>query len=213
MELFPIYLNLHQRTCLVVGGGSVAARKITHLLQCGAMVTVVAPEVEEGIAELAREGKIIWKPRGFVESDLEEIFLVFSATDDEGLNHRISMLCQERNIPINVVDDPQHCSFFVPAVVRRGSLSLAISTAGKSPMYARKLKEQLQEIVTAEYGEFVEMLGEVREEVKRAYPEDIDKRREIFKSLVYSDILELLLAGEKDEAKERIKACISSLPD
>ena len=157
MELFPIYLNLHQRTCLVVGGGSVAARKITHLLQCGAMVTVVAPEVEEGIAELARE-EVIWKPRGFVESDLEEIFLVFSATDDEGLNHRISMLCQERNIPINVVDD-RNTAAFVPAVVRRGSLSLAISTAGKSPMYARKLKEQLQEIVTAEYGEFVEMLG------------------------------------------------------
>ena len=153
MELFPIYLNLHQRTCLVIGGGSVSSRKITHLLRCGARVTVVAPEAEEEIKQLARGGEIIWEPRGFVESDLEAMFLVFSATDEEGLNHRISMLCQERNIPINVVDDPPHCSFFVPAVVRRGSLALAISTAGKSPMYARKLKEQLQEIVTAEYGE------------------------------------------------------------
>ena len=133
MELFPVYLNLYQRACLVVGGGSVASRKITHLLRCGARVTVVAPEAEAEIEQLARDGEIRWEPRGFEESDLEAMFLVFSATDEEGLNHRISTLCQERNIPINVVDDPRHCSFFVPAVVRRGSLALAISTAGKSP--------------------------------------------------------------------------------
>jgi len=213
LELFPVYLDVTGRSCLVVGGGEVACRKVRNLLECGASITVVAPEAEEGIRQLARNREVTWYDREFVETDLEGMFLVFSATNQEGLNEVIAELCKKRNILVNVVDDPPRCTFLVPSVVRRGPLSVAISTGGNSPLFARKLREQLEQIITREHGEFVELLGQAREMAKRAYPDDMARRRKVFEALVDSDILELLFKGEKDRAKERIEQCIFSLPD
>lgn len=211
-HLFPVYLDLRDRPCLVVGGGNVAYRKVCGLYECGARITVVAPQAEEGIGKLARDGQITWKERNFLASDVEGMILVICATDREALNKEIAGLCKRKGIQVNVVDDPPLCSFFVPSVLRRGSLTLAISTEGKSPLFARKLREQMEEMLSPEYGEFVELLGQAREKVKRAYPDDINQRRKAFEALVNSDILELLLSGQKERAKERVDECIFSLP-
>ncbi|MEN6350487.1 MAG: bifunctional precorrin-2 dehydrogenase/sirohydrochlorin ferrochelatase [Syntrophomonas sp.] len=211
-HLFPIYLDLKGKNCLVVGGGQVAERKVENLLAYEVNIKVVSPAVEGKIREWSRQGIIEWVIREFEEADLEGSFIVFIATDKEGVNHRIAELCRLRGIMVNAVDDPPNCDFFIPSTIRRQSLVVAISTEGKSPLFARKLREQLEEIITAEYGEFVEMLGELRSLIKQSIP-DIDKRRRAFQALVDSDVLTLLKAGEKEEARERIDQCMSSWLD
>lgn len=208
MKLYPIYIDLKNKKCLVIGGGKVAERKIDNLLYYGASVMVVSPRVEENIRTWADKGLIELHGREFKPQDLEESFIVFVATDDEQINGRVSGLCRERGIMVNAVDDPPHCDFYVPSIVRRNSLVLAISTGGKSPAFARRLRNELEEIITPEYGEFVDMLGEQRELIKD-HIEDIEIRKKIFEELVYSDILDLLKAGEKERAREKVKRCMS----
>ncbi|MFZ5641100.1 MAG: precorrin-2 dehydrogenase/sirohydrochlorin ferrochelatase family protein, partial [Bacillota bacterium] len=135
--------------------------------------------------------------------DLESAFLVISATDDEKINRRVAVDCLERNILINVVDDPAKCNFIVPAVFRQGALSVSVSTEGKSPMLARKIREDLPAVFGPEYGEFLELMGDLREQIINtvAVPEE---RRRLFYDLVNSDILELLKNGQHEKVKERI---------
>ena len=135
--------------------------------------------------------------------------MVFVATNDMDTNRMVAKWCRERGILVNAVDDPPNCDFYVPAVVRRNSLVVAISTEGKSPMFARKLREQLEELIGEEYGEFVDFLGEQREPIKQAV-RDIEERKKIFAALADSDILDLLKAGERERAKERMEQCMSS---
>lgn len=211
-RLFPIYLNLEGKPCLVIGGGLVALRKVENLLECGAKVSLVSPEAENKISRLSEQGAVIWR-RGLVEpKDLDDIFMVFVATNDEVVNQQVVDWCRERRVLVNAVDDPPNCDFYVPSVLRRNSLQLAISTEGKSPLYARKLREQLETMIGPEYGEFVDMLGELRETIKATVP-DINERKRIFENLVDSDILDLLRAGETIKVKERVKACMSSSQD
>lgn len=206
--MYPININLHNKQCLVIGGGQVAGRKINSLLLYGAVITVVSPEAGKEIASLALQGTVIWIQRNFVEEDLRDKFLVFIATDDNNINQYISQLCQQKGILVNAVDDPPNCDFYVPAVVRRGSLTISISTEGKSPLVAKKLRQELEKIITEEYGVLVDILGEQREIIKTRI-EDIETRQKIFQELVELDVLELLAAGEEERARERIKECIS----
>ena len=147
-HLYPIYLKLNQVKCLVIGGGSVAERKVTTLLQYGARVLVIAPDITIGLNERVLRGEIEYWSRSYQSGDLDNLevgrSLVFVATNQPEVNHQVFRECQARGILVNVVDDPVHCSFFVPAIVRRGSLCLAISTEGKSPMLARRIREKLE---------------------------------------------------------------------
>ncbi|MDD2510425.1 MAG: bifunctional precorrin-2 dehydrogenase/sirohydrochlorin ferrochelatase [Syntrophomonas sp.] len=210
--LFPIYLDLEAKTCLIVGGGQVAERKIENLLDYGMDIRVVSPQAREGIQQWAEEGIIQWQARDFSESDLPGVFMAFVATDNSNVNQAIVEACRKAGVLVNAVDDPPNCDFYVPSIVRRGSLVLAISTEGKSPFFARRLREELENTISPAYGEFVEIMGEIREEIKEKVP-DITLRKKIFKSLVYSEVLDLLKAGEKDKARERIEACMSSWLD
>lgn len=211
-HLFPAFLNLANKNCLIIGGGKVAERKVRDLLDYDARITVISPGAENNIKHWANQGIITWKPRGFQVTDLDGVFLVFLATDDRNLNHQVVSLCRNQQILVNAVDDPPNCDFYVPSVIRRQSLAIAISTEGKSPLFARKMREELEQLITAEYGEFVEILGEQRELIKTQVA-DITKRKEILVSLVYSDILELLKAGEKEKVRERVEQCMSFLQD
>jgi precorrin-2 dehydrogenase/sirohydrochlorin ferrochelatase len=211
-HLFPIFLNLVDKNCLIIGGGKVAERKVQDLLNYDAQITVISPLTEDKIQHWANKGIITWKKRKFQESDLNNAFLVFLATDNSELNRQVVNYCREKRVFVNAVDDPPNCDFYVPSVVRRQSLAIAISTEGKSPLFARKMREELDKTITAEYGEFVEILGELRELIK-AQVTDISKRKEILTSLVYSDILELLKAGEKEKVRERVEQCMSFLQD
>jgi len=207
-NLFPVYLDLRKKKCLVIGGGKVAERKVDNLLEYGCKIRVISPQVEENIELWAAQGRIELFQRKFEEEDIEGIFIVFVATNDQRINKIVSDLCHERNILVNAVDDPPYCDFYVPSILRRNSLVLAISTQGKSPAFAGRLRRELEEIITAEYGEFVDMLGEQREYVKENI-DDIEIRKQIFEKLAYSDILDLLKVGEKEKAREKVKQCMS----
>jgi len=210
--LFPIYLDVKAKTGLVVGGGQVAERKIENLLDYGMNIRVVSPQARARIQEWAEQSIIQWQARDFCESDLQGVFLAFVATDNNSVNQAVVEACRKTGVLINAVDDPPNCDFYVPSIVRRGSLVLAISTEGKSPFFARRLREELENTISPAYGEFVEIMGEIREEIKEKVP-DITVRKKIFESLVYSEVLDLLKAGEKDKARERIEACMSSWRD
>jgi uroporphyrin-III C-methyltransferase/precorrin-2 dehydrogenase/sirohydrochlorin ferrochelatase len=167
-ELFPIFLKLAGRLCLVVGGGAVAEAKMQGLLRCGAKIRVVAPEATPGIREAASSGQFAWEQRPFLPSDLAEVFLVVAATNSRELHEEIFRRCQQAGILCNAVDEPDRCDFYYPAVVRRGSLQLAISTAGSSPFLAQRLRRELEERFGPEYGPWLEEIGRQRRELFQA---------------------------------------------
>lgn len=210
MKTFPVQLNLEGRTCLVIGGGSVALRKIRSLLECGAAVQVISPEVVPEIEGLAAEGKVTLIKRCYRESDLRSAFLVVSATDDNAVNHRVAQDCAARNILVNVVDNPQISTFIMPATVRQGDLTITVSTNGTSPLFAAKLCQQFRQQFGPEYAELLELLGNLRQEILSKVS-DPKQRRSIFASLVESDLLQLLREGDETRVKERIDECISLL--
>ncbi len=207
-HLFPICLNLQDKTCLVVGGGRVAERKIASLIEYGARVKVVSNAVTLRIEQWQQEELVQVSLRDFEAEDLEGVWLVFIATDNRRVNGEISQLCQRMSVPANVVDNPAECDFLVPSVLQRGSLQVAVSTEGKSPAYAAQLRRELEAIITPAHGEWVDLLGEVKIYLQSQVP-DISIRKKIIESIVNSDILNLILVGEKDKAKEKIRQCMS----
>src|SRR5437879_4930677 len=167
-ELFPLFLKLAGRRCLIVGGGLVAEAKMQGLLRCGAEVRVVAPEAAPGIREAAIAGRVVWDERPFLPSDLAEVFLVVAATNSAELHEEIFGRCQQAGILCNAVDEPERCDFYYPAVVRRGALQLAISTGGHSPFLAQRLRRELEERFGPEYGPWLEEIGQERRELFQA---------------------------------------------
>ena len=141
---YPVFLDVRGRTALVVGGGAVAERKAAGLARAGACVRVVAPTVTAGLEAHARDGLVDLRRRAFRENDVEGVFLVYAATDDAAVNEAVYAEAEARGVPANVVDDPAHCSFIVPSVVRRGPLQLAVSTSGAAPALAKRLRRELE---------------------------------------------------------------------
>lgn len=211
-HLYPINLSLAGRRCLIVGGGKVAERKVASLLEYEPELRLVSPQVESNIQQWANQGWLDWIPRKFEMNDLDQVFMVFIASNDTSVNQEIAGLCRARGILVNAVDDPPNCDFYVPSVLRRDSLVVAISTEGKSPMYAARLRRELEAVITEQHGQFVDMLGQIRQEVKSSHL-NIEQRKQIMEKLVYSDILELIQAGLDEKVEERIKQCMSSWQD
>jgi len=163
--LFPMMVKLESRRCIVVGGGEVAASKTDMLLGCGAQVVVIAQGATESIQALARQAKLEWTARDFVAADLNGAFLVVAATNSSAVNEEVFRAGRARGVLCNVVDDPEHCDFFYPAVVRRGALQIAISTAGYSPALAHRLRLELEQQFGPEYGAWLEEVGQRRREI------------------------------------------------
>ena len=208
MKNYPISLvNLQDERCLVVGGGTVAERKVRSLLQVEARVTVVSPTLTVGLQQLVEEGHVEWVPREYQQGDLTGAFLVIGATDDVDTNEQVWREAVERGLLVNIVDDLARCNFIVPSLVRRGDLCLAISTGGKSPALAKRLRERLEAEFGPEYAEFVALLGDLRERVKAKYPE-AEERKALWYRLVDSDIIELIGQGRDDLVRQRVKEII-----
>jgi len=176
MEMFPIFLKLEGRACLVVGAGTIAAPKIASLLRAGGVVTVVAPRANAAIAAQAEAGEVAWRRREFAPGDLDGMFLVIAATDLQPVNHVVAKEARARGILLNSVDDPPDCDFFYPSVVRRGDLQIAISTAGKSPTLAQRLREEIDSLLPEDTGAWLDRLGEMRLRMLAAFPLGEDRK-------------------------------------
>ncbi len=162
LALFPVFLKLAGRRCLVVGAGQVAQAKIESLLTAEAKIHVVAPRSTQTIQQWVREERISWDARPFEPADLERVSLVITATDSETVNQLVFQEACARGVLCNSVDDPEHCDFYCPAIVRRGPLQIAISTSGNSPALAQRLRRDLEEQFGPEYEHWVRSLGEAR---------------------------------------------------
>jgi len=171
---FPLFLEFDDRPCLVVGGGRVAVRKATVLRSFGAVVTVVAPDGDAALGGL--EG-VRWIRRAFRDADLDGQTLVVAATDDVETNARVARLCRTRDLPVNTVDDPSNCTFFFPALCRRGPIVAAVSSEGTCPVAAQLVRDRIGRELSEDFIEAVERLGERREELKRLFPDPSARRQ------------------------------------
>jgi len=172
-----MFLKLEGRSCLVVGAGAIGEPKIESLLTSGASVRVVAPDASSIVAEWARAAAIVWDAREFNSADLDGVFLVIAATSSRGVNGTIFREAQQRNILCNVVDDPEYCDFYYPAVVRRGDLQVAISTNGHSPALAQRIRRELEIQFGTEYGEWLTKLGRIRQQLFASEMNPDERRR------------------------------------
>ena len=189
MTLFPMFMKLKGRPCLVVGAGTIGEPKISSLIAAGASTRVIALNATAAVAEWARAGSIVWEARAFDVADLDGVFMVIAATNSRELNAAIFNEARQRNILCNVVDDPEYCDFYYPAVVRRGDLQLAISTNGQSPALAQRIRRELEIQFGPEYGEWLEQLGKIRQQLfgSKMNPEE---RRQLLHELASSAAFE-----------------------
>ena len=196
-NLFPMFLKLQGKQCLVVGAGKIGEPKISGLLETGARIRVVALEASLAVREWAKAGKIELDLRHFEADDLDGVFLAVVATNSRTLNERVYREAQGRGVLCNVIDVPDLCDFFYPAVVRRGDLQIAVSTAGQSPSLAQRIRQQLEKQFGPGYASWVEELGETR---KLILASDLDKERKL-------DLLHSLAS------REAVEAALAALPE
>ncbi|MDQ6910121.1 MAG: bifunctional precorrin-2 dehydrogenase/sirohydrochlorin ferrochelatase [Actinomycetota bacterium] len=198
---YPVNLLLDGRRCLVVGGGEVAARKAQGLLDCGGQVHVVAPRIGDAIRADVR---LTWDERPYRSSDLEGCWLVIAATDRSDVNRSVYVDGDAAGVWVNGADDPQHCSFTLPSVVRRGDLMLTVSTGGRSPAVATWIRRRLEDEIGPEYEVLLDLVSSRRQAIKASggSTEDVDWHRALD-----SDVLGLIRTGDLDQARERIESC------
>lgn len=189
MSLFPILVKLKKRKCVVVGAGKIAAAKAAGLISQGACVHVIGPRAGDWIRAQARAGKLIWRRRKFADSDVKGAFLVVAATNANSTNEAVFRACHAEGVLCNVVDDPRRCDFFYPAIVRRGPLQIAISTSGRSPALARRLRMELERQFGPEYGAWVKHVGTMREQILRRHVA-ADERRKLMDKISSRESLE-----------------------
>lgn len=207
IKYYPINLNIAQKPCIVIGGGKVTQRKVEGLVESQASVTVISPSTTKVLDALAAQGLIRIIRREYRQGDLEGAFLVISATDNEGINKAVFAEAQKKGILINVVDQPELCNFIVPSVVRRGDLVISISTSGKCPALAKRVRKEIEKQYGPEYEEYLLLLSQAREKIKARY-ETEQERGKALERVMDSGILELIRAGKKDLAEETIERCI-----
>ena len=198
MQYYPVSLDIKDRKCLVVGGGRVGTRKVVTLLDCGAKVTVVSPHVRGNLIELADRGLITLEKRPYRKTDLDGKFLVIGTTDSEKLNRQISMDAEKLNMLCNIADRPEVCNFILPSIVNRGDLTISISTSGKSPALAKKLRVELEEQFGSEYAEVLRLLGAIREKLLSQKHEP-EAHKHLFEQLISRSLLDMIRGNRKDE--------------
>lgn len=198
MKYYPVCLDINGRNCLVVGGGRVGTRKVKGLLQSGAIVTVVTIEVTHAIVNWEAEKKIRLIERAYMANDLLGHFMVIGATDNEALNRQIYEDAEKRNMLCNIADRPKACNFILPAVIRRGDLSIAISTAGKSPAFARYLRLKLEKEYGMEYASLLDLMGTIRKKLL-AQEHAPEEHKPLFEALLSGGLLELIRESNPTE--------------
>jgi len=207
MKYYPMYVDLKNKKCIVIGGGEIAERKVGNLLESRADVTVISPQLTEHLQQLALARAIKHLRRNYRRGDLEGAFLVISATDNSDLNAIVCDEAHQKNILVNIVDDPKKCSFIVPSVVERGDLLISISTSGNCPALAKKIRKKLEKEYGEEYIDYIKLLQEVREMIRQKYTSP-EERRLLLNKVLDLDILPLLKEGKKDLVEKKVRECI-----
>ncbi|RJP86738.1 MAG: bifunctional precorrin-2 dehydrogenase/sirohydrochlorin ferrochelatase [Desulfobacteraceae bacterium] len=198
MSFYPVNLDIKNRGCLVVGGGAVASRKAKTLAECGGIVTVVSPKFSEALLALEKTSTVTLICRPYETSDLDGKFLVIVATDNEELNRRVNADAESRNMLCNIADVPDICNFILPSIIRRGDLVIAISTSGKSPAFAKKLRKDLEKNFGDEYARFLTLMGAARKKLlSTAHAPEAHKP--LFERLINYNLLELIKNNRKEE--------------
>jgi len=203
MRYYPIHLDIQNRNCLVVGGGGVGTRKVMTLLNCGANVTVVSPDISEQLYDLAGSPALTLKQRPYQSDDLEGMFLVIGATDDETLNRQISRDAEQHSTLCNIADRPEICNFILPSIVQRDDLIITISTSGRSPALAKKLRKSLEAWFGEEYGILLRLMGAIRKKLL-SQSHAPEAHKPIFEQLINSDLITLI----KEEKTADINALL-----
>ncbi len=204
MDLLPLFLEMRHRPCLVVGGGATAARKVSTLLRAGATVTVIAPELAPELVRRVQAGELVHQARPFMTEDIQGQRLIIAATNDRAVNRRIAELAQAADIPVNVVDDPESCTFILPSIVDRSPVTVAISSGKTSPVLARLLRTRLEALIPAGYGRLAELSGRYRDRVKERFQEPAFRRR-FWDRVLQGAVAERVLAGQMQEAEALIE--------
>lgn len=208
MQTLPIFAKLRGRRCLVVGGGAVAARRVEQLLAAGALVAVVAPELDERLEEWALEGRIEAIPGRFDASRLDDCWLVVAATSDHDVNRAVAAAAESARKLCNVVDEPDLCSFIMPAIVDRDPVTIAISSAGHSPVLSRWIKGLIEEQLPNRIGALAALAGRFRERVRAALP-DLEERRRFWQSIFAGETASLSLAGREEASEAALDAALA----
>ncbi|MDR2861858.1 MAG: bifunctional precorrin-2 dehydrogenase/sirohydrochlorin ferrochelatase [Syntrophobacterales bacterium] len=203
MKYYPVFLDIAGRPCAVVGGGEVALRKTQRLLQCHARVLVIAEKLTAPWQDLPGKDGLRFICKAYDPRHIEGMFLVIGATNREDVNERVFQDARKRQILVNIVDDPGRCDFILPSLVERGDLSVAISTGGKSPAMAKRLRQELENTLGAEYETALEIMGDIRRIVRERSQPSHDNQK-IFAQLIYSDMLRLIREKDWDTLRKLI---------
>ena len=206
MKYYPVYLDIQNKKCLVVGGGSVGERKVNTLLDCGAHVTVVSPTVTDSLQKLFQKKQISLRQRQYRSSDLSGMFLAIGATDDSSLNHHIFKDAKKLNILCNIADQPEICNFILPAIINRGDLIIAVSTSGTSPAYAKQLRKDLEGQFGPEYEKFLQVMGSLRKKLLKGDHEP-EFHKPLFERLISGGLLNFI----KNKDEENIDSLLASV--
>ena len=207
--LYPVLLDLAVTRVLVVGGGAVAARKVDTIVEAGGHPEVVAPALLPRLAATVEREGLAWRARGYESGDVRGFQLAVAATDRPEVNSAVAREARELGVWVNVVDDPDASTFHVPATVRAGEVTIALSTGGASPLLARRLRERMEGVVTPGLGRTVDRLRETRAAVQARWPEEEERRRAFWFELITQEFLDSAIAGRDDEVESRIEACLS----
>jgi len=210
--VYPVCLKITGKLCVVVGGGSVAERKVSGLLTAGARVRIISPELTSGLAVLAGEGRIEWLQRGYRDGDLEGALLVFAATDNREVQEAVVRQAARAGQLVNVIDKSERCTFQVPAVVRRGDLILAVSTGGTSPAVAALVRQQLAERYGKEYGLLLDLMSRLREQVF-VKEQDCGQRKILFQNMLHDDIVLWIKRGQWDLLRSHLHTVLGADPN
>jgi len=207
MHFFPIFLQLNQQKCLVVGAGEIAARKIEILSKSGALITVLAPSFSPSIQTLKKKLPLTLIKKSFESADAEGYRLIVSATDNQAVNELVSQTANNLNILVNVVDNPKLCQFIFPAIIDRSPIIAAISSGGKAPVLARLLKTRIETLIPSGYGRLAELAGNYREKVK-SHIINPRERRLFWEQIFQGSIAELIFAGQNEKAENALNTQI-----
>lgn len=207
MSFYPVNLQINNRSCLVVGGGSVAERKVRSLLAAGASVTVLSPDITESLADMVQEGRITYISHCYQHGDIGGFFIVICATNNKEVNQRIAVEANQAGALVNVIDAPEDGNFVVPSTIARGDLLITVSTNGKSPALAKKIGAQLAQQYGPEYGLYLDLLAKARLKIKETISSS--KERELFwRQMIDNQVMNLLKEGKIQEAEAKINNAI-----
>lgn len=209
MQALPIFFNIKNRPCVVIGGGEVAARKVTMLLKADAAITLVSPDICAELKALADENKIRFVQESFEQNQLEGACLVVAATDDVKVNEAVSLEAKSRNIPVNVVDAPDLCTFTMGSIIDRSPVVIAVSSEGNAPVLARYIRTKIETMLPAGYGRIAAIAGEFREQVKAKFA-TTQARRRFWEVVLQGPMVERVLSGQEQAARELLQSTIDN---